>query len=409
MDRKILLSLSLILTIFIPILGMERPNLPRNMEYVPAVFKNLPKGVQVYIQNLPKITAENIDDPMQKSQVITDYLLQIDGYPNKNVEGRDVLQHKIFDCITNNKPIRRCMPGFPVDSASPNKIPFNNDKDGFSCGDLVGLLTCNHISCELSRIHKPGSSLAIYLEPFIDDMNKLCEEQLGYPQFSQERIKSHHAALKEMIGYLEPMVQLGKLPSGTIDQVYRDKYASLPIKIDPATIHHYQEFAEEDLDSKIWLERSEQRLFEQSKPELEKKYSVIKGKSFDEIKNLPIYKKIKGTLASRKYLNQVASGLAEVVFKGSQRMAKLMENEIPDYQEQIRESIRPDFSSVQKKIGTPIIYGTKGTPWHKTLVVKSNGVELASFKELVKGDKQPKINYYHIGDHALPYIDMQGN
>ena len=88
-------------------------------------------------------------------------------------------------------------------------------------------------------------------------------------------------------------------------------------------------------------------------------------------------------------------------------MAALMESEIDDYKNQIRESVRPDFTSVGKKIGTPMIYGAKGTPWHNVLIVHDVGVDLVPFQRLTKGGRQPIVQYYHVGNHELPYVDMQ--
>jgi|GEM_PF-4847164 len=399
-----------IITIFAScIYGMELEQLL--VKSLPQIFTNLPLGVCNYLQDLPKITPVTVDDPVLKSQVITDYLLQMGGYDNKNIDGRDIIQKKVHQCILDNRPIMRCMPGFPVSSANRDKIPFD-DNHCFSMGDLVGLLTRNHISSEIAKVHKPGSCVAIYWEPFIYDMNKICIDRLNHPQFSMERIKTYQDTLRTMIGFLAPQVCSGKPDSEQITQLYRDNYAHTPIELDPQKIHYYETFLREDLDNNVLMEQSERMAFEQRKADLEQKYEQIKGKSFDVIwKNAQyssLCKKIKTMLGARKNLHAVAAELAQCAYQGSQRMAALMEHEIPDYDSQIRESIRPDKNSVRKKIGTPVIYGAEGTPWHKVLVVNDVGVTLASYKDLAK-KREPKIAYCCIDGHELGFVDNQEN
>jgi hypothetical protein len=403
-------NIIIIATIFAScIYGMEIEQ--PHMKCLPEVFKDLPRGVCRYLEDLPKIAPVDTDDPVCKSKIITDYLLDVGGYDNKNIDGRDVIQNKIHQCILQNRPIMRCIPGFPVSSANRDKLPFD-DAHCFSMGDLVGLLTCNHISSEIAKVHKPGSCVAIYWEPFIHDMNAICIDKLKYPQFSMQRIKTYQDTLKQMIGLLAPHVQCGNPDSETIAKLYCDKYAALPIELDSNEIKFYEAFLREDLDTNILMEQSERILFEQHRPELEKKYEQIKGKSFDDIwKNSQcssLCRKIKTTLGARKYLHGVATDLAQCAYQGSRRMAKLMENEIPAYDTQIRESIRPDKNSVRKKIGTPVIYGAEGTPWHKVLVINASGITLASYKDIAK-KKEPKVAYCSIGGRELGFIDNQEN
>ncbi len=381
------------------------------MEHVPLVFKDLPKGVQQYIQHLPKITpVGNTDDPYQKSRIITDYLLYIGGY-SAHVEGRDIIEKKVFDCIVNNQPIVRCMPGFPVASANPHKIPFE-DKNAFSLGDLVALLTQNHISHEIGKLHKSGSYVNIYWEPLVYDLNQMCEDELGYPQFPKERIVSYQNTLKNMIRYLAPGVKIGKLDTGNIDEIYQQKYATLPVLFDDNVIHDYKVFMKEDLTTDAWLYRAESKLFNQKRAQLEanRKFQVMRGKSFDEIrKDRVIYKKLQSLLGAKQYINNTAYKLAVTVLMGNKRMAALMENEIFDYQKQIRQSVRADYKSTRNKLGIPMIYGSNGTPWHKVLVVDSNSVRLSSYKDVTDEVQYPYVQAYHIDNHELLYINQQNN
>lgn len=185
MKRLLLLILFCLTSLW----GMEREltvtRVTQETRYaIPALFKDLPTGVLLYLESLPKIVPPlvNNDNPAEQNiahaVAITDFLLQFGGYTDKKVAGREILQNKVLDCIANNKPIGRCMPGFPVSNAQ--KLPFD-DKHAFSLGDLVGLLTRRHVSGEIAKLHKPGSALAIYWEPFIHTMNDFCQEMLGRP------------------------------------------------------------------------------------------------------------------------------------------------------------------------------------------------------------------------------------
>jgi hypothetical protein len=104
----------------------------------------------------------------------------------------------------------------------------------------------------------------------------------------------------------------------------------------------------------------------------------------------------------RTHLAGIAEQVAVAAMQGRQRMAALMENEIPEYTKQIRESVNIDFSDVTKKVGTHVSYESDGTLWHK------GGVRLDKYQELVdsNGDLSygKKIFYYKIGKWELPFI-----
>ena len=381
------------------------------MEHVPAVLKDIPRGVQKYLEELPRISPPQSDDAAAKARVILDYLFFIGGYRDKEVQGHEMLMSKILDCIKNNAPIIRCMPGFPVATENADKVPFAHHQC-FTMADFVALLTRNHISHEIAKVHKPGSSSVIYWEPFVYDLNKACVEALGHPVYSPERIEGYQNALKAMVAVFEPYVTLAKLDRETLNQLYQRKYASLPVEIDPALIQHYEFFWKGDLDNAVWLERSERRLFEQKRADLEKRFAQIRGKLFDQIKKTPQFDKIKKLLEARAYLNQVAKQLAVLAYQGSRRMALLMEHEIEGYHKQIRESVRPDYACVQKKIGTPVIYHAEGIAWHRVLVVNAQGldsnvlccVDLVPFKLI----RHPVIHYYRVGTYDMAYSDEEG-
>lgn len=373
----------------------------RAMEHVPAVVKDLPQGVQNYLQALPKIELVTNDDPQHKAQVIIDYLFLMGGYTQPALPGRELLMQKVLACIQHNAPIIRCIPAFPA--ASSHKVP-TSDEQSFSMGDFVGLLTRNHISHEIARVHKPGSFVIIYWEPFVLELSKAYEE-LGVSALSRVRIIAYQRALKNLVCLFEPFIQTSTLGFDDLNELYARKYAQIPVEMDPELLHHYETFFREDLESCRDLVR--RKLFAQRREELEKCFSIIKGASFDEVQKLPIFKKIQEMLQVRSQLETCAKHLAILAYQGGRRMALLMENEVDGFHQQIRESCIPNFASVQKKIYTQIIYGAKGTPWHNVLVTVSLGTKERVFLELVplKRLTNPTVMYYHLGDYALLYVE----
>jgi len=278
------------------------------IEHLPVVFSNLPEGVQKYLRSLPTIQQIESDEPIQKSKGIVDYLLRVGGYFGENIAGRDILEDKILNCIINDTPIYRCMPAFPAPSSNPNKIPFDDDHC-FGMGDLVALLTRNHISGEIAKVHKPGSFLFIYWEPFIYEMNKITENAMGYPLYPETRITSYQDTLRLMINHLMPNVQLGKPEREELTSIYYQKYAHLPIIIDVDKVHYYYLFMKEELDSDIWVDRAERVLFNQYKAKLDNEYIQIKDKTFYEVKLLPIYAQISERFDLDAQLNKTERSL----------------------------------------------------------------------------------------------------
>lgn len=388
--------------------SMEQP--PRSISEQIVHQQGLPQGVQSYLQNLPKISDEEImlaktADPHQKAVIITHFLLRFGGY-NSDVAGKDSLIAKMSDVIAQDKPILRCMPGFPISSQNKDKIPLNDDQP-FSMGDFVALLTQAHVSKEITRVHAPGSSLAIFWEPFIHKMNKVCQQRLGSPLFSAERIAHYQGILQKMTTALAPHFRQPELCPQQINALFESTYEKIDIKIDQEKVKHYQTFMKGELETPEWMARAEEMLFIKERAELEKKYPALVGKTFKEIQNMSFYKRIKATLGARNHLHRIADELGEIAFVGGNQMARLMENEIPHYAQQIRQTVRADVSSVEKKLGIPMIFGSKGTPWHKMLVVKNNGVELAADKSSKAEKECGTFGVCKIGDHELKYIDHQ--
>ncbi len=367
------------------------------MEYVPKQFADLPDGVQAYLKDLPKIKKVADDaDAQVRSTAIVDYLLNLGGYEDC-VDGRDVLQKKILRAIQNTEPLVRIMPAFPVASPNAKKIPFD-DKHAFSLGDLVALLTQNHISHEIKKIYAPGSSSAIYWEPFLVDVNETIQKDLGHPFYTRERIASYQKTLHDMVTYLNPYVTIGTIPSGTLDEVYHKKYREFPIMLDmdnaetKDTIANYTTFWKEQLDDTALKQKMTIDLL--AKGEQKKK--------IPEIINIRI--------------KDAAKQVAETAYVGSKREAIMLEKEIPEFDNMIRQSVRPDMFSVAKKIGTPMIYHSyqsSGTPWHNVLVVKpvsrfhSGSVELKHYKEVEKKLEDYPLKGYTIDGHELNYYSYE--
>ncbi len=376
------------------------------MEHVPSAFKDLPNGVRTYVNSLPKI--KEVSDPSdieKQSIVITDYLLKMGGYPDQDLPGRNELRIKVEESIKSEQPIIRCIPAFPVSSANENKIPFD-DEHAFGMGDFVALLTQNHISSEIGKVHKKGSALHIYWEPWVYDLNAICSDMLGAPEYQQSRIDSYQSTLAGLVDYFKPKIELGIPNRKEMEVLYKTKYSNIPVAIDSIKKNNYKFFFEGDLDSSTWENRAEKKLFEsaKAKPLVGKLPNKLKTMPFDDIrKELQYEKKVKSQLGIQRYLKDTASQLAEAAIMGSQREALLMKSEIPYFDRKIRATVRPDRATVQDKVGTPMIYNKDGMPWHNVLIVQDAGIEIDTFKSISQSKKTYHRKYYEVGKYALPY------
>src|SRR5579859_2027974 len=247
--NRIIASISIL--IISSLTAMENADHVKPQASIPLIFNDMPQGVQAYLHALPKIPQGIYHTAGQKSKVITDYLLTMGGYEN-DVTGRHVLENKILDAIEHGRPIQRCMPGFPVSSSNPEKLPYD-DKHAFGLGDLVALLTRYHISRELASIHQPGTTLDIYFEPYIYDMSHLCTDALDVPHCTQERIETYQHTLADMVSHLEPYVGLGKIDQ----QQYKNRYSCLDVDVDAQKMRYYQVFLREEFDNPALLEQAE--------------------------------------------------------------------------------------------------------------------------------------------------------
>jgi len=342
----------------------------------PAAHQSLPEGVHQYLNNLPKIGKPVSENPAEKSRLITNYLLTLGQYP-LNIAGRDTVENKIHHCIVHQKPIIRIMPGFPVSSGNPGKIPFS-DEHSFSLGDYVALRTQQHISQEIGSIHAPGSTLEIYQDPYIDDLNTVSQHKLGRPLFSEHRMKSYQSGLCSAVRLLEPQVTLGSL---NMKQAYaQDQYRNMKVNLDEGCIKELKLFVEDEIDHEDINKAHEQKRFQEV---IADPNNGLPNKTLDELKSDKHTKRmLESKLQLRKHKKDAALILAQVVYVGREKVATILRQQAPDYDDKLRMSIHGNPRSVEAKIKTPMIVGSNGTPGHNPLVVTQAGVKLASRKEL---------------------------
>lgn len=279
----------------------------------------------------------------------------------------------------------------------------------FGLSDFVALLTQNHICNEIGKVYQPGCQIAIFWEPQLHQMNKICKEKLGIEIFPAARVESYQRTLQKMIDVLSPNFVKGAIRNGSIDDVYQEKYASIEVQTSKELEHHYKIFIREDLDTDDVTKAAEKTMFEQKKEVLSKKLPKMKGLSFEAVQaDEPLYRKIKPNLSAKKYIDEVSQEIGVTALRGSKRTAALMKNEIENFDQKIRLSVRPDANSVADKVGIPLIVGSEGTPWHNVLVVGKDSIRLAKYKDCCKKNGDLKSDYevkcHVVGDCELSYL-----
>lgn len=425
---------------------------------IDEICDSLPLAVQKYLKSLPSIKDVPTTEK-EKAKIITDYLILLGGYSD-NVRGTDTLLKKIENCIQQNKPIDRCMPAFPVSSSNPNKTNCD-EKNPFGLGDLVALLTQYHISKEIEKVYQKGSCLSIYFEPYIYEMNNLCEKKMGAPLFCNQQIENYQNTLATIVKVLNPYIKIG-MPKDELTKIYTQNYTKQAIGIssaDEKTLKHLALFIEEEITSDYWTEQIRNAIFEKNKRTIidklneyrknNSKYNnyidinrviarILSSENEKEIKSKVTFSDIKKELNNMiglknkdnnktitkhivdqeikwienqfknpsvsEYRHSIAKELATIVYKGTKRMALLLENEISNYKDMIRQSVRPDKDTIEKKIGTPMIWKVKGMPWQNTFVINESKQEisLAHYNKL----KNPVKKMYVCNNRELPYVEI---
>lgn len=385
-------------------LGMEEASSNR----LPATVKNLPQGIYNYLQNLPRIQETKSNDTADTAYTITQFLCSLSN--SKKLIGIEGLAKKIEGYVKQTKPIPFMLVGFPMKSANDEKKVIKSHLD---LAEFAGLLSLNHLCKEIGTIYEPGAQLTFYTqEPFIDQMNNIVKDQIGIPLYSEEQEKDYQKQLKQLASHFKPTIKIGQIDG--IKELYKNNYATLEIT-NLANVDHYKAFAKEELDCSKFLIAAQEKLFQQQKAELVQKYQLEDIKTLALLKKKAatdnVYKKkynhIVHSLPAKKLLATTADKMADCIGKGIIRMRALKHDCIPDYDSYVHLGIRSsEDGDVTKKVGINLVYGSQGTPWHKTLVLDQESASLKSLKELTKNQNSPlHIQHYDIDGLKLGYVN----
>ena len=374
--------------------------------HVPATLKDVPCGIISYLQDLPKIENLEVNGVNEVTTNITKFLCQFSN-SRKMLTGVEVLAKKIAGYVAKNEPIKLILLGFPTKSAKNETKVIGSQVD---LAELLGLLTLNHICQEINSVYEPGTQLTIFTrEPFIYQMNNILEQALEQPLFDEDQIEEYQRQLKQLVNHFDPTIKVGEIKN--VRHIYESKYAQFDVNAED--LSGYRAFMKEELNCSKFIEAAQEKLFSPQHEKLKGKFPQLENiKTFKEVKEkFSSYKKmlknIESSLPKRNLLGKISDDLAECAAKGALRMRALLNDNISDYGSYVRLSIHAsEDGDVSRKLGIALIYGSVGTPWHKTLVVSNDKARLQALSELKNknGDLQGQIKQFVIESLNLGYV-----
>ena len=108
-----------------------------------------------YVDGLPQIEKCGGDNPQSKIVLF----LQAMTPPSKGeVTGQETLATRIVGMMATEQPISMVIPGFPCKSTNKKDKVLGG---GVDLGEIVGLITFNHICKEIGTIYEPGARVSI--------------------------------------------------------------------------------------------------------------------------------------------------------------------------------------------------------------------------------------------------------
>lgn len=303
-------------------------------EHVPEeVRKALPRPVGHYLATLPKIDRSLLNaDPKEKPRKIVDFMRQFPVVRNQNKDipydiiGVDDLADKLCYFMRCNSRILMSLSAFPFKSLNTEKKVLSFKAD---LGDLVAILTLNHISCEISRIYEPGASIFIFSDGVA--FKKIL------PIRNEEYWKYQRTMQLLVMPFAERLFFLTQS-----ERVYRD-FARKRIKtisLDQSAISSMTIFAREEMKCSRYSE-------------------------WKETKNLS------------------AKSLGSSLALHSRMFNEFLKERIPGYRRMIHLSVRP-YTDISEKLGISLIYLSMGTPWHCVLVMNDRTVYLRKLEDIYK-------------------------
>jgi hypothetical protein len=274
-------------------------------------------------------------------------------------------------------------------------------------GELVGLLSLYHLCKEIEIVYPPGAQVVLYTqEPFLYCMSALVQEKLGEPLYQDGAIKQYQRQLAHLVSYFAPVITIGTLEK--MNELYK-ALLTQPV-LPPIAIDDYRKFMKEELAYARLKEAARNKVLKtiiQDYPQLQNITTLDELRHYCSLStHTKLYSQITSKLQINDLLGSTATALAHCIAHGATIVRILLSRYIPNYISAIRLSIRPS-QDLSNKFGIALIVGSRGTPWHNTLVVTAKGACLKPRKNMYKNNiLQGHLKEYILGSLSLAYIEL---
>ncbi len=158
--------------------AVEPLNVIRHLGHIP-IPDELLGPIKIYVDGLPQIAKYGGDN--SQSRIVL--FLQAMSPPSKiEVTGQEALAIRLEVMMATKQPIPMVIPAFPGKSTNKEHKVLSGDVD---LGELVGLITLNHICREIGTIYPPGARISIipdgaaYLDVLGIDLREYEQYQCG--------------------------------------------------------------------------------------------------------------------------------------------------------------------------------------------------------------------------------------
>lgn len=128
-----------------------------------AIPDNIKHSVHSYLRALPKLTIDEFDSLVEKSQKVVDFLISLSPKRNRpqplEFKGRELLIERLQHDFQSNQPLSMITIGFPSKSTNEDTKVLS---EAFDMGEFFGLLTYDYLCRSIKKVHEPGVMLTIY-------------------------------------------------------------------------------------------------------------------------------------------------------------------------------------------------------------------------------------------------------
>lgn len=322
-----------------------------------AKFSELPSAVKTYIGSLTKI--KNQQPSSDCAKTLSEFLLSVSSN-KQSANDVELLADKLSLQIKANKPLHLVIVGYPFKSTNTDKKVISAQAD---MGELVGLLTLNHLIREINTVYNPGAVITIYSD------GSAYKDLLEVPDHAYQAYQNGFAAI---VSKFEGHIKLKTLnPALSSDSI---------VTVDEETKQDIYKFMKNELDCKLWEEKiaklaekelpSDSELAKKAKEDLRGSEKLEQKRAIQNINTRK--KEIK-----REKIDKIT----EMASTYSAIFAKAVREDLWD-EEYIRLSVHPH--SGISKIGIKLVQNSFGTPWHMSPLIAGDQFKLVKKETLKK-------------------------